>query len=410
MDISRITKAVAELRRDNRFEDAERIREVDIDVLLPDDLSETNRQMAQTVTALALRCFTGKIRIHCSASDSLLRVGLEAEARKRGTPQRLDFAPQKMGPWLLAVGRKREGAICADASGWTARINGVFKKRIPAAVPAVAFAAACAVAKLFNQAIFRVEKNAFESWDFCLLRFLTGVQTPVPVLAHLDLGTIGLLGAGAIGSAVGYVLRLSTWSGRLDVIDSQYFEGPNLETCISADIQDVNRPLHKAAALVKLFETHGITATERQCKVVAGERLLEEQWDAFICAVDNTETRRILDATNSRILINAGLGATKHDAGWVLWTWHGKSDPALSSIYREVPGDNLVAAGEVPEEFREECSRKHYNGVSLALPFVGLAAGSLLTANLYQNATGLKAGCASLHIDLFGKQQRMTVR
>jgi|GEM_PF-3238317 len=408
MNISRISKAIAEVRSDPKFRDADDVRNIDVDILLPPKASETISRMAQTVVALTLRCFKGQVRIYNLSSNSLLRSFLESEAKKMGTPERLDFTPHERGPWCLAIGYQEAGVISADASGWTARINGTFTERIPAAPPAICFAAACAVAKLFNRSIFLADKHSSEAWDFCLLRLLGGEQTPIK-MEHVDLGNIGLLGAGGIGSAVGYVLSISSWSGKLDVIDFDSFQEPNLETCILADVTSVNRPLRKAFALANSLKAHGIDAVERHCRVEPGESILREKWDAFVCAVDNPETRLILDDIDARILLNAGLGSSKQDVGWVLWTQHRKTDRKLSSIYR-ASSTEAAASGYVPDEFREECSRKSYHGVSLALPFSGLVAGSLLVASLYRNAIGHRTECSFLQIDLLGKQQRMNLQ
>jgi hypothetical protein len=409
MDISRISKAIAEVRRDQKFQDAEDVRNKDIDLLLPAELSDAVRRMAQTATALILRCFKGKLRIHSPNSDAALVSLLETEARKVGKPTRLDFRSNDVGPWRLALGCGADHTISADASGWTARINGVFNDRKTASPPAITFAVACAIAKLFNQAIFGIDKHAFEAWDFCLLRFSSGENIAIEA-EQIDLGRIGLLGAGGIGSAVGYVLSISDWSGELDIIDFDTFQGPNLETCISADVRDVYRPLRKALALTGTFQGHKIVATERRCEVKAGELILNERWDAFICGVDNPETRLVLDGVNSGILLNAGLGATKQDVGWVLWTQHEKGGRALSSMYEKNLEEKLTDFGDVPEEFRDECGRKSYQGVSLALPFIGLAAGSLLAASLYQNAAGKRTHFMFMQMDLFAKQQRMTIQ
>jgi len=409
MDISRISKAIAEVRGDQKFQDAEDVRNKDIDLLLPAALSDSVRRMAQTATALILRGFTGKLRIHCLNSDPILRSLIETEAGKMGALNRLDFVSHDMGPWRLALGCMSDRVISADASGWTARINGIFDDRKPAAAPAIAFAVACAIAKLFNHAIFGIDKYAFETWDFCLLRFSVGENVPVDA-EQIDFGKIGLLGAGGIGSAVGYVLSISDWSGKLDIIDFDTFQGPNLETCISADIRDVNRPLRKALALTGTFHGHKIVTIERECKVKGGEAILQEKWNAFVCGVDNPETRLVLDNVNADILLNAGLGSTKQDVGWVLWTQHGENDPALSSIYKTSSEEKLNDSGDVPEEFREKCLRKSYQGVSLALPFIGLAAGSLLVASLYQNVVGKRNRNTFMQMDLFAKQQRITIR
>ena len=398
-------------RRDQNFKDAENIRDKSIDLFLSPQPTETDCQMAQVATALFLRCFKGKIRIHSSGSNRHLRALLVAEGKKMGAVERLDFSPDESGPWRLAIGHHIEGVISADASGWTARINGVFSEKSPAAPPAITFAIACAVAKLFNHAIFDAHQNVHESWDFCLLRFLSGAHIPIQLDQTINLGRIGLLGAGAIGSALGCVLSISDWSGKLEVIDDDVYLEPNLETCMFADIWDVNLPLHKALALAESLKGKNIEAIERRCRVETGAKILAEQRDAFVCAVDNSETRRILDDANTRVLINAGVGSSKHDMGWVLWTQHGQVGQAkLSSLYQADSEMETVGAEDVPEEFREECSRIGYQSVSLALPFVGLAAGSLLAASLFQHADGKPTPLSFLQLDLFGKQQRMTVR
>jgi hypothetical protein len=144
--------------------------------------------------------------------------------------------------------------------------------------------------------------------------------------------------------------------------------------------------------------------------VKEGDLILNESRDVFVCAVDNSPTRRILDRVNTRVLINAGLGATKHDAGWVLWSQHGIKHPPLSSIYTENAADPVSQSDHVPDEFADECSRRPYNGVSLALPFVALAAGSLLAATVYQHAVGTPIDPGLLQMDLFAKQSRLTLR
>jgi len=412
MSISRVTKAIAEIRRDSKFQCAESVRDVSFDLLVQDTFSREIQCLAQIAVALALRCFKGRIRIHkLNDAPDLnhdFRDSIESQAKKFGEEHRLDFAPSERGPWSLALGCTCEGVISVDSSGWTARINGVFRQRLPAAPSALAFAVACAFAKLFNQAILGGGKHVLESWDFCLLRFLSGENPPLGYAENIHIGKVGLLGAGAIGSSVGYILALSQSTGTLNVIDFDYYEEPNLETCLDADRESVNVPLRKASSLVNSFADHSISAIERRCELKAGDPLLSEEWDAFICAVDNSDTRQLLDNVNARVLINGGLGSSKEDAGWILWTRHCKGDRPLSEIYKKPQEGAVDVTVTIPDEFQDECSRMHYKGVSLSLPFAALATGSLLVASLYQNATKTLADAAYLQMDLFAKQQRMT--
>lgn len=410
MSISRVTKSVVVLSDSSTFEKSKDARIVDIDIFLPDSISETICQMAQCAVALALRSVLGKIRIHCPHLDTHLRSVLQSEAVKFGEPERLDLDSNSNGKFKLALGLIVDGAVSADASGWTARVNGVFSNNVNASSPAATFAVACAFGKLFNHAILGRNEHFDESWDFCLLRFLLGQHPVLPVVGTQNLGRVALLGAGAIGSAFSYVLSLSAWSGELHIIDFDRFEDSNIETCIFADRRSVNVPLLKAQSLVNNFRDHRMYAQERNEKIRGCEPLLTEQWGALICAVDNPETRCLLDHVNAPVILNAGLGSTKLDAGWVLWTRHGSNNPTLSSIYTPQVGVVEDADIHVPEEFQEQCSRLNYNNISLSLPFVAVAAGSLLAASLFQHSIGKMTSHTWMQMDLLKKQSRITFK
>ncbi|MFN3330598.1 MAG: hypothetical protein ACK419_06715 [Pyrinomonadaceae bacterium] len=133
---------------------------------------------------------------------------------------------------------------------------------------------------------------------------------------------------------------------------------------------------------------------------------MSERWDAFICAVDNGETRRVLDDVNAKVLVNAGLGSHRYDAGFLLWSQHGKVGKRLSELYAVEPPSSDEEVESVPEEFEEKCSRLNYREVSLSMPFVALAASSLLIASLFHSdRRGLKPSL--VQIDLFGRQQKI---
>jgi hypothetical protein len=220
---------------------------------------------------------------------------------------------------------------------------------------------------------------------------------------------VGLLGAGALGTAVAYVLLKSRAKAELMVIDPQSYDDPNLETCILAEHAAVSLPMKKADFLAEALAGEGITARAERRRIEAGDGLLKEKWDAFICGVDNPETRRILDETNTGMLLNAGLGDTKEDAGFVLWTRHGSGDALLSETYAPLAnngGDNGKEGPAIPREFRDVCTRMAYQGVSLSIPFAALAAGSLLVAGLYHVARGEAPADNYFQMDLFGKQSR----
>jgi hypothetical protein len=265
------------------------------------------------------------------------------------------------------------------------------------------------VAKLFNAAILGRKKEISEVWEYCLLRFNSTPLQPIEFKENLDLGKIGLLGAGAIGSAVGYILVHSQFSGSLTIIDSQTFEEPNLETCILANSKAVNIPSRKAEFLAQTLSKTKIEARFEMRRIERpDDALLAEQWDAFICGVDNSETRRKLDETNTNVLLNAGLGDSKEDAGFVLWSRHSKANRPLSALYKPKDHEEYSKNLHIPMEFREQCSRMNYQDVSMSIPFIALAAGSLLVASLCQARMQMACDYNYIQIDMFAKQQRMT--
>jgi hypothetical protein len=408
MAVSRITKSVVEVLGADSYDQAAEIRRKDVDFILPDSGPDGLQIMVQSAAALVLRCFTGRLRVH-GAETVDLRALIQDEARKMNALDRLEFGPKSMGPWMLAFGCKRDGAICGDASGWTARINDTFKERLPAGCAAT-FAAACMVGKLFNVAILKRDRDAYEAWDFCLSSFTSDKGARVRSQEVLDLGRVGILGAGALGSAVGFVLLRSRAKADVIVMDPQSFDDPNLETCILADVLAVNGPRKKAVHLAEILKLGGIEARAELQRVEAGNDLLKLRWNGFVCGVDNPETRRMLDETNTRVLLNAGLGDSKEDAGFVLWTRHLEGGAPLSELYSPARSGARPAEvkndGTVPKEFREECTRMAYQGVSLSIPFAALVAGSLLVAGLYHEARGEAPVDNYLQMDLFAKQER----
>lgn len=410
MSISRITKGVSDILRSGTLAAAEEIRKKDVDLIIPAGASTDIVAMAQAATALVVRCFTGKIRIHADDSFGALRRALTSEAVKLRASDRLEFIPTAMGPWRLAFGCVVDGAVCGDCSGWTARINGIFQTRMPAAGCAVTFTAACMVAKLFNAAVLGRATHLYEPWDFCLMRFRLRPPTHLVARRGVDLGRFTLLGAGAIGTAVGYVMLCCGVVADVLVIDSQGYEEPNLETCMLLDFEAATGLAPKARFLADALNVCDIVATSESRRIEsADDPLLRREAEAFVCGVDNPETRLILDDVPG-VLLNAGLGDSSYDAGFVLWTTHTAGGTRLSDIY--APSAEARTArrhDHVPDEFKDECSRMRYLDTALSIPFTALAAGSLLTAGLYQRALGVRPDCNLLQLDVFGKQQRFTV-
>lgn len=409
MSISRVEKMICEVLRSETLSEASDLRKVSVDIFVRGDKDGTAAQILLTVAALALRSLKGKIRVHFPEGDPAslnwqnvpLADLLHDHARTFGEPERLEINPSETGSWKIGVGLALDDGVTADASGWMAGVNSVFEERNPVAAPAAVFAGCCAFAKIFSAAVLRQPKYIKESWRLDVANLSVSGNPIKRVPPDLNFGFVRLLGAGAIGSGVAFTLWLSGWKGKLEIIDDDFYDEPNHETTLVVGLPEVRRNRKKAIALSELASRPGLEVQARVERIVKDSKVLREGSDAFLCAVDNPETRRILDTTNTGLLLNAGVGGTAEAAGHVVLTRHGKSDRPLSSRYLT---QGPQCSDHFPVEFRDDCSRVPYLKTSLAAPFIGASAGALLTSACALHALGCYSAVNYFKLDLLKLQ------
>jgi hypothetical protein len=253
-------------------------------------------------------------------------------------------------------------------------------------------------------------KELQEEWTFSLWNFSSNsTDSGAAIPSIFQLPVTGLLGAGAIGSAFGFILKSLNWRSHLDVIDFDSYEEPNEETTLILSPSDARKTPRKAEHFSKCMSSTELGLTPHVQKITGNSELIRQARPLFICAVDNAETRQQLDSVNAEVLINGAVGGNGDDAGWCLWSRHSAFDPALSSGYPENSATDENPAS-VPEEFsQDECSRKNYQGVALAIPFGALATSSLIAATCAHQAMDHRTSANKVTIDLFRKQQRIGV-
>lgn len=423
MNISRLDKLVHELSDGDALADARSLRTVDIDIVVEPGDSRKLAVMTSTALALAMRCFLGKIRLClpkavAASPGSPWRPGtlldqLTEDAHLYCASSRVEIVVDGV-PELrarLGVGCRVEGGVFADASGWLAAVNQTFAIGEPAIAPACVVAVCFATAKLFAREVLRDAAREDESWIFSLADFdhTSICSIPAP-LADLDLGCLGLLGAGAIGNGFAYTLMHSGWRAQLDVIDCQRYDEPNQETSILLSVEEAIGRREKAIVLAELARRPGLQTQPIHTSepVTACSPVLQHRRDAFVVAVDNPETRRELDQADATVLLNAGVGGTALDAGHLVITRHLPTDPPLSSRYRERHAAASDGSLRIPAEFRNDaCSSIPYRDVSLAAPFMGVAAGALLAAHVAHRALSSWPGTNYLKLDLLALQSKL---
>lgn len=411
MSYSRIDKLVISQRGLTSLVDAQSARDRAFHLVLPARSGLGVSLMAKAAVSLALRTLRGKIVVTIDprfdqAGHKHLFEELEQEAYVYGQPDRLRLGMRpSAGAIGLALGVEVDGMVIADAAGWNCAVNRILPAAKETAGPAAALAVSLAFAKVFNAYVLGQDCNLWEDWAFSL-------ETHAPVTSNgagggVNIGDVAVLGAGAIGAAVLFVVKHSGWSGNLEFIDFDRYDKPNEETTLLIGIPEVLRNRHKAIVLAELGTTEDLSVTPTTHKIEsASDPVLLKPRDMFIAAVDNAATRRLLDAANARVVLNAAVGGARAEAGHVLWTRHMKEDRPLSSFYPSSNGDANGNHGRVPDEITDECSRIAYENASFAAPFIALAAGSLLAAGCAQRAADRWANNSYLKLDLFGYQSK----
>jgi len=418
MSVSRVGKLLCEVGRVESLAEADQLRSAPVHVLVGTGEPQKIATLAHAAVALALRTQRGPVRVFVDlAAPGVGGVGrllddLYREAEAYGEAHRLEHMPaQSAGAGIgLLIDRLGSGVHSrADAAGWVSAINRTLTPSLGAEATACVFAVACAFAKQFKAGLLQDQRSLGEQWSFDLHSLQVDPPPPTEYRSSSPhLGSVALLGAGAIGSAVAYVLSLSGWHADLTILDKGLYEEPNEETTLMVSRRQVFASEPKAETLATLLDGGVLRARGRRAEINAQSAELHEPYDQFICAVDNESTRRALDAIASPTLINAAVGGSRYDAGHVLMSRHSLHDPPLSSLYPMADSvGQETGTAFVPTEARDACSRVAYQNVSLAAPFIAAAAASLAVSECERAAQGLLHGPNYLKLDLFGLQSRL---
>lgn len=416
---SRPLKYVREVTGVASLEEAEILRQQPFWVVVHQSASARAQNLVRALVAIAVRSCSGEINVRILGTGEF-RDGIESiaetEALGYGCIERLSIADysenEKIGAGIT-IGMQLPNMIAVDASGMYAAVNHVL---VPSAPPphsaAACFAAATAFAKYFASTVLDKHVSKNESWGFSLDTM--SVSAPTELVLHKPvkestLGKVHLLGAGAIGSAFCFSVHLSNDAAEIDILDREKYDEPNQETTFFLTKAEAVRCPPKAAQLAKNSSREGLPVVGRpKRELQAGDSFLEEQCDAFVCAVDNAETRRILDSAKCNVLLNGGLGGSKSDAGHVLVSWHNAGVRGLAELYPDDISPDNGNSSSLPSEIKDDCSRLEYESVSLAAPFVALSSGALLHAFCKLSAEGRLPDANYFKLDLLRLQSKMS--
>lgn len=375
--------------------------------------------MVDAAVCLLLRCFTEDVWIDFESDggvDPKMSEVIVGRARRESFRvsgrDRIFVGKAPLEAIRLGVGAPLSGEVWVDAAGWDAAVNRPAPSGEPPLAAAACLAAALGVAKLFGAQVLGNPKCAEEEWAFSLwsMKSLESKQAGAP-LGERSLGKIGILGAGAIGSAIAFVLRRSSMSGEVVVIDDDHYEEDNVDTTVMLSRKAAISGVEKASYLAGELRREGLDAASHKERVNARSEILGRPFDFFFCGVDNGETRRELDAVGAKLIINAGVGGTKLDAGHLIVSIHGGQRGLLSSLYPGSVAEDSPAT-ELPGQVDggNLCSVIPYKNATMAAPFVALASAALAVGMAMREGREHCDELRVLKVDVLGRQSQMDRR
>lgn len=233
---------------------------------------------------------------------------------------------------VLGAGTAAARTVVVSARGWNAFVDPSRDESGPAAGPAAMAAAALGIGELFR-VVFAAElrgrgRTGPAPHAFNLIT-LGSVEDAVPILGDLpiDLGTVHLAGAGAVGQAAAAALREVLVRGTLVVVDPQAIDLGNLQRYVLTVCDDRGRAKTKLVA--RMFEDHPLDVQSVPTPWGADERS-GPGVDTALVALDTEQGRIDVAAGLPRVAYNAWTQA--EDLG-VSWHEAFGSLPCLACLY-----------------------------------------------------------------------------
>jgi len=322
----------------------------------------------------------GRILREMRAADPFgdFHVGAEFDSQ-RTSPSSLRLF---VGPWRAAA-RLLPEDYHVDASGWVARgRRGGQPVHAPAQgglAPAAALAAAIGAGDLFKRAIGHpaphwLGRFEWSTWSHVFGPCVdTSLEPRTPAIA--EVGRVLLAGAGAIGSALLYILLLGEFAGDFAVLDRDCVDASNLNRSPLFTALDAALARHKTAVATAALHRRGVAAS----------------------AIEGTWHERGLQLSQERFDVWVSL--TNEDAAWAEVPYqlppvvvHGTTTSGWGVAFgRHIPRLEDCTLCRLPRphaEFRGPCSEGEISeknageGPRASLPFLSTVAASLIAAEL----------------------------
>jgi molybdopterin/thiamine biosynthesis adenylyltransferase len=202
--------------------------------------------------------------------------------------------------------------------------------------------AAVLTAEAFKEivGVHALRQRRLDSFDFNPVTLRAdGPALPLTVVDHAT-----LIGAGAIGTAIGLIFREAGIEGSLTVVDDQVFEDPNVATCSLGRWQDAAERLHKTRLLKRELPKMDIQRAEGTAQdyinmLDRGEFVMPQ---TVFGAVDSIDARHQISKIYAPLTLDGSTGGiTGTTIGLAEAT---PSGPCLRCYFARLPSDTTPSA------------------------------------------------------------------
>jgi molybdopterin/thiamine biosynthesis adenylyltransferase len=437
LELSRISKLFVD--RDQTTTDAAlaRRQEFAVTLLCGDDVagSYTLQLALLTAASIAVRCFPGAVRavVPVKLADAPLLIWPQlkltfGQALRDLLGPEARFGDGDPAAHGLVFGNAAadKGALRVTFDGWIAKVGpAVQTPRLPerdTCPLAGTLAGALALSELFL---------TFADISVEATRRTVGLSLWRPDLNIGNPGALGVpveylprelwvLGLGHLGNAYLWALAGLPYATPEEVTfslcDFDKVEPENVETGVILTAADERRLKTRAAS--GWLERRGFQTRLVERRFDASFRRHEGEPGLALCGFDSNAARRDLATAQFLRVVESGLGGTANNFDTIslhtlpnprtpaeLWPELGKDDEERSVAHqkrmaRENPGYTRLG--------KDDCGRFDLAGKSVAVPFVGVAAGSLVVAEALRLLHGGPA-FADIKLSL-GRPDKLTAR
>lgn len=244
-----------------------------------------------------------------------------------------------------------------NSNGWLARVSsgvsGVPSDCGQANPIGALFAASLGVTEVFKRLIcLKPERGRpLDAFTFNTLTYQSGSDDPGPPLPScVPLDTL-LVGAGAIGNGVLYLLGRLPVAGRIWVVDRDVFKEENLGTCILIGLAELGQAKARFAERVinGRIEAVGFPEDLSAFKRRLGTELPYPR--VVLGAVDSIDSRHEIQALWPDLIIDGAIGDFPCQVSRHRW---GQDEACLRCLFRTPPGESAEMVASRASGLRPE--------------------------------------------------------